>query len=182
MTFQFSSALQWWFPNWILWVRVHAFVCAHTPYICAALQNRRWKKAGGILLVWSAYAMLHFQNNKPYQLNRLSRCFWAAYCFCLEVKNGVGTIIRKITIFLLLNKWYEALLSSGCQEKGMYEPDLWGKSVCFISTPAYFCLLGMDGRRGGGGCHSYHLTHELLQTQVDVDMLQMLVKQDVKVF
>lgn len=36
---------------------------------------------------------------------------------------------------------------------------------------------------GRGGCHSYHLTHELLQTQVDVDMLQMLVKQsDVTVF
>lgn len=105
--------------------------------------------------------------------------------FVWKVKNGVGTIIRKITIFLLLNKWYETLLPSGCLEKGMYEPDLWGKSVCFISTPAYFCLLGMDGRRGGAGgeCHSYHLTHELPQTQVDIDMLQMLVMQsDVNVF
>lgn len=42
---------------------------------------------------------------------------------------------------------------------------------------------GWETGGGGGGCHSYHLTHELLQTQVDVDMLQMEVKQsDVKVF
>lgn len=34
-----------------------------------------------------------------------------------------------------------------------------------------------DGGGGVGGCHSYHLTRELLQTQVDVDMLQMLVRQ-----
>lgn len=133
-----------------------AFVCAHTLHICASLQNRRWKKAGGILLVWSAYAMLHFQNNKPYQLNRLSLFLVLLTVFVWEAKNGVGTIIRKITIFLLLNKWCEALLSSGCQEPGIYEPDLWGKSVCFISTPAYFCLLG-DGWTWGWG-DAIHIT------------------------
>lgn len=37
---------------------------------------------------------------------------------------------------------------------------------------------GWETEGGGvGGCHSYHLTRELLQTQVDVDMLQMLVRQ-----
>lgn len=29
----------------------------------------------------------------------------------------------------------------------------------------------------GGGCHSYLLTYELVQTQVDIDMPQMLVMQ-----
>lgn len=47
--------------------------------------------------------------------------------------------------------------------------------VCFISMLAYFRLLGMDGR-WGTGCHSYHLTYELVQTQVDIDMVQKLVK------
>lgn len=48
-------------------------------------------------------------------------------------------------------------------------------SVYFISMLGYFRLLGMDGR-WGTGCHSYHLTYELVQTQVDIDMVQMLVK------
>lgn len=49
-------------------------------------------------------------------------------------------------------------------------------SACFISMLAYFRLPGMDGR-WGRGCHSYHLTYELIQTKVDIDMLQMLVRQ-----
>lgn len=49
-------------------------------------------------------------------------------------------------------------------------------SVCFISMLVYFRQSEMDGsweRR----CHSYHLTYELVQTKVDIDMLQMLVRQ-----
>lgn len=39
----------------------------------------------------------------------------------------------------------------------------------------YWGWMGDGWEVGGvGGCHSYHLTHELLQTQVDVDTLQML--------
>lgn len=42
---------------------------------------------------------------------------------------------------------------------------------------------GWETEGGGGGCHSYHLTHDLLQTQVDVDTLQILVRQsDLEVF
>lgn len=48
--------------------------------------------------------------------------------------------------------------------------------VCFISMLAYFRLPRVDGR-WGRGCHSYLLTYELVQTQVDIDMPQMLVKQ-----
>lgn len=49
--------------------------------------------------------------------------------------------------------------------------------MCFISKLAYFCLPGMDGRCNcGRGCHSYLLTHELVQTQVDIDMPQMPVE------
>lgn len=45
--------------------------------------------------------------------------------------------------------------------------------MCFISKPAYFCLLGMvEGR----GCRSYLLTYELVQTQVDIETSQMVVK------
>lgn len=49
--------------------------------------------------------------------------------------------------------------------------------MCFMSLPAYFCLpRGMDGT-WGRECHSYHLTYELAQTRLDIDMLQMLVEQ-----
>lgn len=68
------------------------------------------------------------------------------------------------------------------------EGNVWARPVrqefVFHINTGLFLSTG-DGREtvGGGGCHSYHLTHELLQTQVDVDMLQMLVKQsDVKLF
>lgn len=80
--------------------------------------------------------------------------------FVWKIWIGVGTIIRMITIFLLLNKQYEILLSSGCQKLWMYEP----RRAC------------VSYQRQRGGC-SYLLTCELVQTQVDVDMAQTPLKQ-----
>lgn len=96
------------------------------------------------------------QNLKLRRLNGLSP---NVLVFCLEymgLKWGGGTIIREITIFLALNKWYEILLSSGCQRLWMYEP---GSCVFHIKLFffLFFCLVvGWGG--GGGGEDAIHIT------------------------
>ncbi len=89
--------------------------------------------------------------------------------FVWKVWIGVGTILRKITIILLLNKWYEILLPSGCQKLWMYKPGLRG-GVVFHIKAGLFPSTG-DGWRGRG-YGLYLLTYELVQTKVDIDMPQ----------
>lgn len=142
MTFQFSSALQWWLPNWILCVCT--CICVQTlayyafVLLCYTVGE---KKTEEILLVSSESLFFMFMQCIISKItNRIGwidylRIFGVLTVFAWKIWIRVGTIIKKITIFLLLlNKWYEIFLFSGCQKLWMYEPDLWGWCVFHINA------------------------------------------------
>lgn len=138
--------------------KLNSFMCACVCMYacrCASKVRRKQKKSCYFLVNQFLVLIRYFQNNKPYRLNRLSRNFWPVYCiFVWKIWIGVGTIIRLITIFLLLNKWYEILLSSGCQKLWMHEPGLWGPCVC-VSYQSWliFVYQGLMGAVGEDAVH-----------------------------
>lgn len=125
--------------------------------------------------VFSAYAIHYFQSNKPYRLNRLSQNFWPACCIHVENMDWSGDNYKEDYHISSVKYMIGNLAFLWVSENGVYEPGLRCRCVFHISA-GLFRRQGMDGR-WGRGCRSYLMTYELVQTQVDIDMPQMPVKQ-----
>lgn len=140
MTFQFSSALQWWFTNWIFCARVRRHTCTDIhlcmwhvfPNTVGRERERGW--------LCSAFGLV---------------MFGIAACVLLIIDfRQLWTIMRlKKRPFVLLINWYETWLSAGCQGLWTHEarPGAW-----FISTHRLPHPLG--ARTGGGGEDAIHIT------------------------
>lgn len=173
MTFQFSSVLQWWFPNWIFYICLSVSMHVYRVYMCTPLLNFRWNKKRFVSreLVRGAHALYCFQNNHVHLLNRLCKIFFLPVYF-IYLENMVQSGKRckddyhissvKYMIWNLAFLWVSEVLN-GWTSRG---------SVLYQSWPIYVYWES----RWKTGCCSNLLTYELVQMQLESDMTQIQSK------